>query len=153
MPFRVARALLEKAASGTQFTCFPSTKVQIMTRQSGCSLRRRHLRYSVYLLYYYKSTNTDAYRERFHFFCVRISVSAAAAEGGCVWGGCLPPPLRGEVSRSAPAPAASAGSAAHTHATPAPATPAPPLPPPPTPAALLPQAFSLLALLVHQYKY
>jgi hypothetical protein len=36
---------------GTQFTCFTSTKVQILTLGD---------RFSVYLLYWYKSSNTDA---------------------------------------------------------------------------------------------
>jgi hypothetical protein len=42
---------------GSQFTRFTGTKVQILTL-----LRRRaeRLRFSVYLLYWYKSTNTDS---------------------------------------------------------------------------------------------
>jgi hypothetical protein len=62
----------------TQFTCFPGTKVQILTHQMTCSTpysnvlyslpsrkactstSRRSCRCSVYLLYWYKSTNTDA---------------------------------------------------------------------------------------------
>jgi hypothetical protein len=44
---------------GTQFTCFTGTKVQIMTQKD--LVRITHMsRYSVYLLYWYKSTNTDA---------------------------------------------------------------------------------------------
>jgi hypothetical protein len=42
--------------TGTQFTGFTGTKVQTLTQKAllGCG------RYSVYWLYWYKSTNTDA---------------------------------------------------------------------------------------------
>ena len=40
---------------GTQFTCFTGTKVQILTLGE---LRRKQM-YSVYQLYWYKSTDTD----------------------------------------------------------------------------------------------
>ena len=48
---------------GTQFTCFTSTKVQMMIPSGGlrvCGpLSRQQFGYTVYLLYQYKSTNTD----------------------------------------------------------------------------------------------
>jgi hypothetical protein len=70
---RVPWESLQKShlSEGTQFTCFTGTKVQILTshlseasalifeasaRPKGPILHR----YSVYLLYWYKSTNTDA---------------------------------------------------------------------------------------------
>ena len=57
------------AAAGTPFTCFTSTKVQLLTQRAllGCAFPRNVAyvsamagRYSVYLLYWYGSTNTDA---------------------------------------------------------------------------------------------
>jgi hypothetical protein len=44
---------------GTHFACFTGTKAQRLTQKALC---RGHapLRYSLYLLYWYKSTNTDA---------------------------------------------------------------------------------------------
>ena len=61
------------SGAGAQFTCFTGTKVQRLTRQErSCAERRRawcrRLRprprapqvYSVYLLYWYKSANSDA---------------------------------------------------------------------------------------------
>ena len=57
------------AAAGTHFTCFTSTKVQLLTQRAllGCAFPRNVAyvsamagRYSVYLLYWYRSTNTDA---------------------------------------------------------------------------------------------
>jgi hypothetical protein len=59
---------------GTQFTCFTGTKVQMLTpdlrrcRLLSLLLRKDHAEgyteyakvYSVYLLYWYKSANTDA---------------------------------------------------------------------------------------------
>jgi hypothetical protein len=60
----------EQAQSGNPFTCFTSTKVQILTQsmqQLGMKgsrrprgLRRSAERYAIYLLYWYKSANTDA---------------------------------------------------------------------------------------------
>ncbi len=63
---------------GTQFTCFTGTKVQILTRQyklvCNCA---EHPRCSVYLLYWYKSTNTDA-------VCTPArSTQAQKSSGGC----------------------------------------------------------------------
>jgi hypothetical protein len=53
----------------TRFTCFTSTKVQMLTPDDGSHIPRHQLiafaalfpfvRYSVYLLYWYKSANTD----------------------------------------------------------------------------------------------
>jgi hypothetical protein len=43
---------------GPQFTCFTGTKVQILTQKA--LQRRERRRSSVYLLYWHKSTNTDA---------------------------------------------------------------------------------------------
>jgi hypothetical protein len=56
----VAVRLEPAPAGGTAVTCFTSTKVQILTqlrrrREAGASSCGR---YSVYLLYWYKSTNT-----------------------------------------------------------------------------------------------
>jgi hypothetical protein len=58
---------------GTQFTCFTGTKVQVLTQVYiyiyiyiyiyGRGTRERE-RYSVYLLYWYKSTGADAYLSR-----------------------------------------------------------------------------------------
>ncbi len=45
------------AARGSQFACFTSTKVQILTQKA---LQRHCSRFSICLLYEYKSTNTDA---------------------------------------------------------------------------------------------
>ena len=45
--------------SGTHFTCFTITKVQILTQEVPRAPRAR-LRCSVYLLYWYKSTNADS---------------------------------------------------------------------------------------------
>ena len=42
-----------------RFTCFTSTKVQILTAEE-LRARREHRLVSVYLLYWYKSTNIDA---------------------------------------------------------------------------------------------
>jgi hypothetical protein len=47
-----------KGITGTQFTGFTGTKVQILTEVwGGCA--EGHHRYSVYWLYWYKSANTD----------------------------------------------------------------------------------------------
>jgi hypothetical protein len=46
-------------AAGTQFTCFTSTKVQMLTQRAVDARGRPRRRYSVYLLYWYKSTNAD----------------------------------------------------------------------------------------------
>ena len=45
--------------SGTQFACFTSTTVQILTQMLSacCGVTVGH---SIYLLYWYKSTHTDA---------------------------------------------------------------------------------------------
>ena len=56
------------AAAGAQFTCFTGTKVRILTQVEGqvlwvlrpTRLRLLRVRYSVYLLYWYKSTNMTA---------------------------------------------------------------------------------------------
>ena len=51
--------------AGTQFTCITSTKVQIL-RHHACAASQGHRlaqtirRYSVYLLYWYKSINPSA---------------------------------------------------------------------------------------------
>jgi hypothetical protein len=67
--------------AGTQFTCFTSTKVQILTpeelflsfRAPVRSSRQRMARalsvYSVYLLYWYKRTNTNAARRSSSSLC------------------------------------------------------------------------------------
>jgi hypothetical protein len=46
--------LAPSSHSGTQFTCFTGTKVQMLTHARP----RTPLMYSVYLLYWYKSTDT-----------------------------------------------------------------------------------------------
>jgi hypothetical protein len=49
--------------TGTKFTCFTGTKIQILTRCLVCHsllLGRWNSRRQLYLLYWYKSTNTDA---------------------------------------------------------------------------------------------
>jgi hypothetical protein len=51
------------AEAGAQFTCFTGTRVQILTqlvRRARLRKRLRGSRCSVYLLYWYQSTNTDA---------------------------------------------------------------------------------------------
>jgi hypothetical protein len=48
--------------AGTQFTCFTSTKVQILTPDELVQQHSHHvasLKSLVYLLYWYKRTNTD----------------------------------------------------------------------------------------------
>jgi hypothetical protein len=49
-------APLRSRRTSTQFTCFTGTKVQILTT---CSSQIKAHQYSVYLLYWYKSTDTD----------------------------------------------------------------------------------------------
>ena len=50
--------ICEQEHTGTQFTCFTVTKVQILTPEElGPGIPRS---ISVYLLYWYKRTNTDA---------------------------------------------------------------------------------------------
>jgi hypothetical protein len=46
-------------AAGAQFTCFAGTKVQILTVQLEFATRGRGGRCSVYLLCWYKRTDTD----------------------------------------------------------------------------------------------
>ncbi len=46
----------EQSWRGAQFTCFTGTKVQMLTPEEP---RQKLAGYSVYLLYWYKSTNAD----------------------------------------------------------------------------------------------
>ena len=56
MPGKYSNATAMASAEGAQFTYFTSSKVQLLTQKAllGCG------RYSVYLLYWHKSTTTDA---------------------------------------------------------------------------------------------
>jgi hypothetical protein len=66
------------AAAGAQFTCFTGTKIRLLTQVEGqvlwvlhpTRLRLLRVRYSVYLLYLYKSTNMTPHELRL----VRCSV-------------------------------------------------------------------------------
>jgi hypothetical protein len=57
----VHRALESESAAGTQFTSFTDTKVHILPLNAGasCAAERVSCRYPLYLLNWYKSTNSD----------------------------------------------------------------------------------------------
>ena len=61
-PRRVlSHELLEVATAGAHVTCFTGTKVQILTQSVVARVGRGcYGRCSLYLLYWYKGTNTDA---------------------------------------------------------------------------------------------
>ncbi len=67
---------------GTQFTCFTSTQVQILSCDGAALARNalQALRYSIYLLYWYKSTNTDAEGAAGYFVPLAVPYSKDA---GC----------------------------------------------------------------------
>ena len=72
------------ASSGAQFTCFTSTKVQILTPEELLLLSTHRQRYSVYSLYYYKSTDTDTEKLLFRstYRTLQVLVGGGVSIGG-----------------------------------------------------------------------
>ncbi len=109
---RLSGATETAVRGGTQFTCFTCTKEQILTHEE-LRARTSHLihcprgwRYSVYLLYWYKSTNTDAdvqeapgadslpKEDVLHHLMQRAPLICEAGQAACLFADAPGPPRR-----------------------------------------------------------